>query len=186
MELMNGTRIQAKGLTLIELLATLAILGVALSLAIPAFDIIRARSAMTSSVNLFLAQLHLARATAIERERHITLCPATSGTACINDHRRWGGGYLIFEDRDRDRFRDQDEPVISFVEQAANGIRIVSSSRQRNRISFRALGRAWFSNTTVRFCDQEDASLNHAVIISNNGRIRVVTRLHNGSAITCD
>lgn len=183
---MEPTPRPATGLTLIELLTTVATLGIILALAIPAFNAIQARNAMASAVNLFLAQLHMARSTAVTRERRITLCPAVSSDQCGADHRRWHGGYLIFEDLDRDHAKDEAEAVISFEEQAADGIRIVSSSRQRNKISFLPLGRAWFSNTTVRFCHQQDTSLNRAVIVSNNGRVRVVKRLTDGSAINCE
>jgi type IV fimbrial biogenesis protein FimT len=183
---MEFTPYQARGLTLLELITTVTIIGFTLLVALPAFNTLKARNDMVSSVNLFLSQLHLARSTAINSERRIVLCPSGGKEQCIRDHRRWHGGYLIFEDHNKNRVRDAGEPVISFEAQLENGIRVVSSSQHRNKIVFRPLGRAWFSNTTVRFCHQQDESLNRAVIVSNNGRVRTVKKLRNGAAINCE
>ena len=62
---------------------------------------------------------------------------------------------------------------------ADSRITIVSSSKFRNRISYRAMGRAWFSNTTIRFCHPDYPDLNRAIIVSNNGRVRSVSKLGN-------
>ena len=171
---------RARGVTLVELATVVAIVGITVSLAAPAFNRLMARNAMASSVNLFLAQLHLARSSAVTRERRITLCPATDPSSCNDDHRAWHGGYLIFQNDNRNRELDASEELISYEEPARSRITIVSSSKYRNRISYRAMGRAWFSNTTVRFCHPDYPELNRAIIVSNNGRARVVKKLGTG------
>ena len=175
---------RTRGVTLVELATVVAIVGITLSLAVPAFSRLMARNAMASSVNLFLAQLHLARSSAVTRERRITLCPATDPVTCSDDHRAWHGGYLVFQDDNRNQELDGGEQVISHEERARSGIRIVSSSQQRNRVTYRPMGRAWFSNTTIRFCHPDHPELNRAIIVSNNGRARVVEKL-GGKGIVC-
>lgn len=171
---------KSRGVTLIELMTTVTIVGITLSLAVPGFSRLMAKNAMASSVNLFLMQLHLARSSAVTRERRITLCPATGPTTCNNDYRTWNGGYLIFQDDNGNKELDPKETVISFEEPAHNKITIVSSSKFRNRITYRAMGRAWFSNTTIRFCHPDYPELNRAIIVSNNGRARAVQKLGTG------
>ena len=168
---MDFTRSHIRGITLIELVTAIAITGILTSLAIPSFNHMRAGNAMAASLNLFLAQLHLARSTAVTRERHITLCPTADTTTCSDDPRDWADGYLIFEDRNRNAERDSNEEIVSHASQASGDIRI-SSSRYRNRISFQSQGRAWFSNATIRFCHNQYPDLNRKIIISNNGRVR--------------
>ncbi len=175
----------AKGYTLVELLVTVAIVGILTSLAVPAFSSIRAKNSMAASVNLFLAHLHLARSSAVTRELRITLCPASSPSTCSDDHRAWQNGYLIFQDDNKNHERDTDEQIISYQENAGTAVSILSSSQSRNRISFLPLGRAWFSNTTVRFCHSDHPDLNRAIIVSNNGRVRSRKKMADGSAITC-
>jgi len=161
-----------KGITLTELMIAVATLGILTSLAIPSLNHLRASNAMAASLNLFLAQLHLARSTAVARERHITLCPASSPAGCSGGGSdNWAGGYLIFADVNKNKERDPDENMLSFAHHAPPGIQI-HSSRFRNRISFLSQGRAWFSNATIYFCHVQYTDLSWKIIISNNGRVR--------------
>jgi type IV fimbrial biogenesis protein FimT len=167
----------SRGITLVELVTVVAIVGITLSLAAPAFSRLLARDSMVSSVNLLLTHLHLARSSAVTRERHITLCPAAGTSACSNDHRAWHDGYLVFEDNNQNQELNDGEQILRYQERAGRNITIVSSSEERNRITYQAMGRAWFSNTTIRLCHANYPELNRAVIISNNGRVRVVDKL---------
>lgn len=182
---MDITPTLTKGFTLVELVITVAIVSILTSLAVPAFSGIRAKNAMAGSVNLFLTQLHLTRSTAVTREQRITLCPASSPDECDDDHKAWNNGYLIFQDSNRNHEYDTNEDIISYEENAGAAVSILSSSQARNRISFLPLGRAWFSNTTVRFCHGDYPDLNRAIIVSNNGRVRSRKKMADGSAITC-
>jgi type IV fimbrial biogenesis protein FimT len=181
----NMERTTTGGFTLLELLTTITIIAVLASIAIPTFRSVRDSNAMATSVNLFLTQLHLARSSAVTRERRITLCPASDPQTCNNDHTAWREGYLIFQDSNKNRQRDSDEQLISYQERSDSQIKIVSSSRARNRISYLPMGRAWFSNTTVRFCHRQRPELNRAIIVSNNGRVRQSKRMADGSPISC-
>lgn len=163
----------------------LGIVGILTSLAAPTFSSLKAKNTMASSVNLFLAQLHMARSSAVARERRITLCPTANTTDCSNDYRAWQGGYLIFDDANKNRQHDPEEEIISYQEKANRQVKIFSSSAHRNRITFLPLGRAWFSNTTIRFCYATHPDLNRAIIISNNGRVRTRKKMADGGPITC-
>ncbi len=182
---MERTRAPAAGFTLLELLTTITIVAVLASVAIPTFSNIRTTNAMATSINLFMTQLYLARSYAVTRERHITLCPASNPTTCSDDHTQWHKGYLIFQDSNKNRQLDDGEELISYQERSEQQVKIVSSSRARNRISYRPMGRAWFSNTTVRFCHSLRPELNRAIIISNNGRARQSDKMADGSTVTC-
>jgi len=175
---------RARGLTLVELLIAVAVIAILATLALPAFSHLMARNIMASSVNLFVAQLHLARSAAVARETHITLCPTTNGSTCDDDHRNWQGGYLVFENTNKNHQLDPGEVIISHEMKASEEIRIQSSSRHRNRITFLPQGRSWFSNTTIRFCHEDFPDLNRKIVVSNNGRIRL-TRASPGTQVNC-
>ncbi len=175
----------AKGFTLLELLITIAVFGIIASLAIPAYSSMRAGNAISASVNLFVTQLHLARSSAITQERHITLCPASSSATCSGDYMGWHRGYLVFEDRNNNHQLDGDEVLISYQEKSDNEVKIVSSSQARNRIVYHPTGRAWFSNTTVRFCHNKSPESNRAIIVSNTGRVRLSMSMADGSPVSC-
>ena len=175
---------RARGLTLVELLIAVAVLAILTTLALPAFSHLMAHNAMTSSVNLFVSQLHLARSAAVARETHITLCPTTNSRSCDDDHQNWQGGYLIFENTNKNRQLDPGEIIISHEMATSEKIRIQSSSRHRNRITFLPLGRSWFSNTSIRFCHEDFPDLNRKIVVSNNGRVRL-TKASPGTPVNC-
>jgi type IV fimbrial biogenesis protein FimT len=84
------------GITLIELIITVMILGVIVAIAAPKFSsqISNSRSVATSSD--FVEALSTARSQARSRSGMVVLCPAdSSGTSCGTS---WGEGWLIATD----------------------------------------------------------------------------------------
>ena len=176
-----------RGLSLIELLSVLVILGILAAMALPLFARLTADNAMTAAVNEFIGQLHLARSTAVARERRVTLCPSENGAQCADDYRQWNQGYMTFMDQNANVERDAGETILSVHQrQASAEIHIFSSSNQRQRITFLPMGRAWLSNTTFRFCDPDFPDFNRAVVLSNNGRVRVERRMPDDQPIVCE
>ncbi len=68
------------GFTLIELMITVAVLAVALSIGIPSFRTLMTNNRVTAEVNDFVSALNIARSEAIKRRDTVTLT-ATSGSS---------------------------------------------------------------------------------------------------------
>lgn len=83
------------GFTLIELMVTVAVLGILLGIAVPAFnDIVRDNRAATATNDLVAAVL-LARSEAVKRRASVELCRRNAaGTACAAGA-DWAGGWLV-------------------------------------------------------------------------------------------
>jgi type IV fimbrial biogenesis protein FimT len=175
----------SRAYTLAELMTTLAIGSIILSIAIPGYQWLAARTAVTSAVNLFLTHLHQARSEAVTREQVVVLCPSNDGLACEADYRAWADGYIVFADLDRNRQRSEAEPVISYSQAESSRVSIYTSSKSRSVLAYLPTGRAWVSNTTVRFCVKGRSQSNRAVIISPTGRPRLSKTLANGGSIIC-
>lgn len=89
-------RLQMQGLTLVELLITLVVLAVLLSIATPSFktQILNSRTmAMAETVNNTLS---FARSEALKRKARITVCGTTNATSCNTAD--WTKGMLVFVD----------------------------------------------------------------------------------------
>jgi type IV fimbrial biogenesis protein FimT len=86
-----------RGFTLIELMITLVLAAIIVSLATPSFqNIIQNNRAATQS-NELLAALSLARSEAVKRGARVSLCPSTNQTSCTGGT-NWADGWIAFRD----------------------------------------------------------------------------------------
>lgn len=70
------------GFTLVELMITIAVLGIVMAIAVPSFQNMMARSRLTSAANEIIATVQEARMEAIRRRRNVVICPTTDGALC--------------------------------------------------------------------------------------------------------
>jgi type IV fimbrial biogenesis protein FimT len=90
---------QQKGFTMVELMVTLVVAAVVLTIAIPSFQNMIRSSLLASGAENLTASLNLARAKAIMARRDVRMCPSTDGTSCASGG-SWTGGWIIFVDED--------------------------------------------------------------------------------------
>ena len=101
------------GFTLYELLTTMLIVGVVLSLGIPNMQSFRQNSRMTAAANDLHSSFHLARTEASRAKLPITICASADSMAA---NPTCGGemeaGWIVFEDRNGDITVDGGEPIL--------------------------------------------------------------------------
>jgi len=97
------------GMTLLEILLTLGLLGILLGIALPDLgywaEAVRARQITRS----LATQIALARSTAAARQQWVSLCPTVDQLRCGGS---WQQGSMMFSDRNGDRRVNQDDEVI--------------------------------------------------------------------------
>ena len=84
------------GLTLIELVVTIALLAILTTLGIPSFNDSIKRNRLISEVNRFVSHVQLARSEAIKRNQTVRICKQTNGTC--NSNAQWDAGWVVFID----------------------------------------------------------------------------------------
>ncbi len=87
----------AKGFTFIELMVTLAVLGIVLTVALPNFSTQARNSKSITLSNDFATALNYARTEAIKRGRAVSLCPSLDQTSCATAG-DWNRGWIVFVD----------------------------------------------------------------------------------------
>jgi type IV fimbrial biogenesis protein FimT len=101
---MRPVAVTDAGFTLIELMVTVAVFGILISMAIPNFsDLVNAQRVKAVAGDLY-ATLAFARSEAIKRNDYIGICAKTDdGSGCQNST-DWARGWIVFIDTDGDGY----------------------------------------------------------------------------------
>jgi len=170
------------GFTLLELLVSLSIAAILLTIAIPAWHSWVQSSRIQSYSHTLFAQMQMARAAALSGHQDVVFCPSADQQTC-KDTAAWQEGWILFRDEDGDaNFGGQD--VLLRVQAGQTQIAI-SSAASRTRIRFQPSGTTGGSNGTYLFCDTSTQVLPVAIILSRTGRARISTTAADGSALVC-
>ncbi len=170
-----------KAHTLVELLVTVVVVALLVVLAVPSFGDMLASSRQRAEVNALFHAMHQAKKASITRNHIVTICASRDGWQCDNS-RDWSGGWLMFENSDRDEppRRDEDEPIL----RRHPGNPAVAVTSNRRSYSLRST-RLRATNGTIIVCDRERRIAPRAVVISTNGRPRITSENHYGKPYDC-
>ena len=90
------------GFTLVEMMISVLLLALMLSIGVPSFVSMFQRNNLTTLSNQFVSSIALARSEAVNRNTTIVLCQLNDlGNACDNDN-EWEDGWVVWIDLDGD------------------------------------------------------------------------------------
>lgn len=99
----QGSRSNAEaGVTLLELIIVISIVGIMAALAAPGFSLFITNTRISSASNDLMADLMLARSLASTNGHHAVVCPSTNGTSCSGNAADWASGRIVFVDTNAD------------------------------------------------------------------------------------
>mgnify|MGYP003381956147 CR=1 FL=1 len=166
-----------RGFTLVELMVTLAIAAILLSIAAPNFVSFIKNNRITTITNDLLADLALARSEAAKRGQAVSVCISSDGLTCTGSN--WLGGRLVFADSGTAGTKDGSDSIIRVSEAKSNGTTMTSSGfSNTGYIRYGATGTVTTGNTnigTFKVCDDRTGSFGRLLSISNTGRPYVQT-----------
>ena len=175
-----------KGFSLVELLVSLGVATILVSVAVPSFRTISMNSKRAGTVNELVAGVHLARNTAITLNARVAICTSSNGQSCeVVD---WNEGWIAFHDEDGDQVRDAEETIIG-IGSNVDGITI-DSSQFPTAFTYRSNGRIMNgtpANNTGEFalCDGRGSEHSKVVILDMSGRPRLSDYRADGTKPSC-
>jgi type IV fimbrial biogenesis protein FimT len=183
----NG-RLRHLGYTLFELLATISVMGILATVAIPGLQDIVLDNRRASLANQLSHSIQVARSEAVTRNQRITVCASVNGTACATKD-YWSSGWIIFNDLDGDLLPGGDDESILKYTKGNDKVTIAPNSFI-NSFTYRPNGRVVGDAAAVNtgefvFCDSRGAEKARVLIIGTNGRPRLEENLSDGSAPSC-
>ena len=147
------------GFTLIELILTVAIMSIILTVGLPSFQSTVASNRLTSTTNAMVSALQLAKSEAMKQHKTVVVRKKN------ND---WANGWEVFvDDLIENKTFDSGETVLVINEFDSLNSTIKIVPTYTNYISFSATGRATAGHFT--FCSGTDY---RSIIIAMTGRIR--------------
>ena len=174
-----------RGLTLIELMVTLAIAAILITIGVPSFVRLIKTNSMASAVNTFLADSRFARSESVRLGGRVIMCrsddPEASPPACATNNassggKGWATGWVIFHDKDADDTVDAGEvlriqPPVTSIDSVVEGVSTAST-----KLKFTATGRLYDASLATKMVFGGSAytsSLQRVVCIGAGGRARV-------------
>jgi type IV fimbrial biogenesis protein FimT len=82
------------GFTLIELMVTILVAAILLTVAVPAFQNFLQNDRQWTTANSLVMSLNAARSEAIKQDTAVSVCPTTNGTAC-SAASPWSQGWIV-------------------------------------------------------------------------------------------
>ncbi len=172
---------RSSGFSLFELIMTLGLFAVILTVGVPSFGAIVANHRLRVDVDALFHAIHHARKESVVRRRVMTICPTIDGVICGPGH-DWSAGWMIYVNIDRDwpAARDPNEPVIKWFQVYPEN-RIVANRRSFSLRSTELRA----TNGTLIFCDRAGRARPRALVVSYTGRPRVAYEDTRGRPYRC-
>jgi type IV fimbrial biogenesis protein FimT len=178
----GSAMVRPKGLTLVEMMFSTALIAILGTLAVPSFRDLIYNTERTTTVNNYFHSLFLARSESVKRGEVVSLCRSSDAQTCATRTAAWTVGWIVFVNTDRDEpaERDEAEQLLAVYEGWPNG----SITSNRLTYSFRPHVQG-VVNGTIIFCDPRGAEQARAIIISHTGRPRVARKDASGKPLRC-
>lgn len=113
----TNCRHAAKGVSMIEVLLVVAVMGILAAVALPSFKSTIDSNRRAAYATQLLEDLALARSEAIKRGVRVTVCPSADASSCA-DSLSWASGWIIFTDGSGPGTRDSATETLIRVHEA--------------------------------------------------------------------
>ena len=156
-----------RGFTLIEMMITIAISAILLSLAVPGLQSLIIKNRFRTQASDLVVDLGLARSEALKRGTKVSVCTSTNGTSCTASS--WTAGRLVFTDTGTAGALDGTDSVLRVGAALGEGMSLASSPAAiANYIQYLPTGEV-ASNGSLTLC--KTGYTGRVISIGKTGRV---------------
>jgi len=185
---------KSNGFTLLELMVSVSILMVLITLGLPSFKSFTIEMKVDREITTLHRMVMQTKNIAVNSNTNITLCPLNSSNTCTSD---WHKVLSVFSDHNKNKkFEPTKGEVIIQVKEAIDPNDKLQYGKSRTALVFGPTGHLviWGGNATFKYCPKGHEDMNRGLIISRAGRAYQTVahkddgldRNRSGKLITCD
>ncbi len=172
------------GFTLVELLATIAIIAILFGIGVPSFRTVTTSSRVSSEINGLLVDLQFARSEALKEGQPVTMCVSTDGASCTGGT-DWKAGWIAFSDPNADANVDVSETLLK-IQKPFTGTDSLTEANSLSSLTFNREGFA-LNLASGAFLTLHDSSSNkrftRCLAVTLTGSMETLT--HTSSPTKC-
>jgi type IV fimbrial biogenesis protein FimT len=168
------------GFTLVELLTTLGIAAILVTVAVPGFNTTIKNNRLITQANLLVSSVGLARSEAVKHGRTAIVCVSNDQATCTGQT-NWQLGWMVWVDLNVNNQPDAGE-VRRLVQPLPPSTTVTSAV---SRLDFSAQGAAADAATaaaTLDLCDNRVGETGRRISISTTGRVNTTSNFLPGCA----
>lgn len=160
------------GFSLIELMVTLAVATILVTIAIPGFRTLIQSNRASAQSNELLSAFTLARSEAVKRGLRVSVCSSTDQATCAAST-NWATGWIVFtDDTGTAGLKDGTDEIIR-VWDALKGAPTLTQTAGGNNVQYLGSGLV-ASATANKFTFSAADRANKYICINNTGRAQVI------------
>jgi type IV fimbrial biogenesis protein FimT len=156
------------GFTLVELMTTLGIAAILLTVAVPAFNTTIKNNRLVTQANLLVSSVGLARSEAVKHGRTATVCVSSDQATCTGEV-NWELGWMVWVDVDGDTLLDAGEER-RLVQALPQGVTFTGTTSLLGFTSQGAAADPATGAATLDLCDNRVGETGRRISFSNTGR----------------
>lgn len=172
---------RSSGFTLIELMITLFIMSILISIAVPSFSYLIKKNNVEALQSQLSSAVATARSEAASRNVLVSICKSSNGTGCDGtDAAAWPNGWIVFTNKDNDAVVDDEDEIIDVFESRGNSTlkstEAADADENAIKLSFSSQGFLIGEEVIFTVCEPDnEASYARGLYINKSGLIMKTT-----------
>ena len=166
------------GFTLPELLISLGVLAILLSLAVPGVSSTIKENRLAGTLNNLITEIHFARSEAVKRDVRVIMCrsqnPNQTAPTCSGSEKTWTTGYIIFADDGNylnNTYDNGTDTLLRRGQEATTGVSLRTNATWNHNLEFNPNGTTNEAGGTafMAICDDRGTDRGRSITVAPTG-----------------